>query len=109
MRCKTIQNTKCQNYLVGEVIQEQIGGLEQCWNKLMEQISMESTKTHQKKGSIWRLCFVVSQGRKNTLRQIQEKYGLVQLGYNIAYIKILFFFFLLTILNQTQYWLILTS
>jgi hypothetical protein len=29
-----------------EVIREQIGGSEQCWNKLVELIYMESTKTH---------------------------------------------------------------
>jgi hypothetical protein len=38
-----------------------------------------------------------------------RKDGLVYLGYNIAYPIILFFLFLLTILNQTQYWLMLTS
>jgi hypothetical protein len=32
-----------------------------------------------------------------------RKYGLVHSGYNIAYPIILFFLFLLTILNQTQY------
>jgi hypothetical protein len=39
----------------------------------MEQIFVESTETHREKNSIWRLCFVVSQGRKDTIGQIQEK------------------------------------
>jgi hypothetical protein len=34
---------------------------------------MELTKKHRKKVPIWRLCFVVSQRRKNTLGQVQEK------------------------------------
>jgi hypothetical protein len=35
--------------------------------------------------------------------------GLVHLRYNIVYPIILFFLFLLTILNQTQYWSMLIS
>jgi hypothetical protein len=38
-----------------------------------------------------------------------RKDGLAHLGCNIAYPRTLFFFFMLTILNQTQYWLILTN
>jgi hypothetical protein len=33
-----------------------------------------------------------------------RKYNLVHLGYNIAYPIMLFFLFILTLLNQTQYW-----
>jgi len=39
----------------------------------MEQIFVESTETHREKVQIWRLCFVVSQGKKDALGQIQEK------------------------------------
>jgi hypothetical protein len=39
----------------------------------MEHISMESIETHRKEVPIWKLCFVVSQGKKNTSKQIQEK------------------------------------
>jgi hypothetical protein len=39
----------------------------------VEQIFVELTKTHREEVPIWRLCFVVSQGRKDTLGQIQEK------------------------------------
>jgi hypothetical protein len=39
----------------------------------MEQIFVEPTKTYREEVSIWRLCFVVSRGRKDTLGQIQEK------------------------------------
>jgi hypothetical protein len=38
-----------------------------------------------------------------------RKDGLVHLRYNITYPIILFFSFLLTILNQTQYWSMLIS
>jgi hypothetical protein len=38
-----------------------------------------------------------------------KKVGLVHLGYTIANSIILFFLFLLTILNQTQYWSMLIS
>jgi hypothetical protein len=38
-----------------------------------------------------------------------RKDGLVNLGYSIAYPIILFFLFLLIILNQTQYWSMLRS
>jgi len=38
-----------------------------------------------------------------------RKDGLVHLRYSIAYLIILFFLFLLTILNQTQYWSMLIS
>jgi hypothetical protein len=38
-----------------------------------------------------------------------RKYGLVYSMYNITYPIILFFLFLLTILNQTQYWSMLIS
>jgi hypothetical protein len=38
-----------------------------------------------------------------------RKDGLVHLGYNIAYLIILLFLFLLTILNQTQYWSMLIN
>jgi hypothetical protein len=38
-----------------------------------------------------------------------RKDGLVHSGYNIAYPIILFFLFMLTILNQTQYWSMLIS
>jgi hypothetical protein len=34
---------------------------------------MESTTEHRKKKLFWKLCFLVSQGRKDTSRQIQEK------------------------------------
>jgi hypothetical protein len=67
------------------------------------QIFVESTKKHIEKAPIWRLCFVVSQGRKDTPKQIQKK-----MVWSIQGI-ILFFLFLLTILNQTQDWLMLTS
>jgi hypothetical protein len=39
----------------------------------MEHISMELIKTHREKVPIWRLCYVVSQRRKVTFGQIQEK------------------------------------
>ncbi len=39
----------------------------------MEQIFVESTKTHREEVPIWRLCSMVSQGRKVTSRQIQKK------------------------------------
>ncbi len=39
----------------------------------MEQIFVESTKKHREEISIWKLCFVVSQGRKDTIGQVQEK------------------------------------
>jgi hypothetical protein len=39
----------------------------------VEQIYVELTEKHKKEVPIWRLCFMVSQGRKNTSRQIQEK------------------------------------
>jgi len=35
----------------------------------MELISLELIKTHRKEIPIWKLCFVVSQGKKNTLGQ----------------------------------------
>jgi hypothetical protein len=38
-----------------------------------------------------------------------RKDGLAHSRYNIVYPTTQFFFFLLTILNQTQYWLMLTS
>jgi hypothetical protein len=38
-----------------------------------------------------------------------RKDGLAHLGYNIVYPITLFFLFLLTILNQTQFWSMLTS
>ncbi len=72
-KCKTNQNTNYQNYKIGEVKGEQIGGFEQCGNKLMEQINMESIEKHKKKVPIWRLCFMVSQGRNVNPGQIQEK------------------------------------
>jgi hypothetical protein len=46
---------------------------------------------------------------KNHIWASLRKYGLAHSGYNIAYPITLFFFFLLIILNQTQYWSILTS
>jgi hypothetical protein len=39
----------------------------------MEQICVESIEKHREEVSIWRLCFMVSQGRKDTHGQIQEK------------------------------------
>jgi hypothetical protein len=39
----------------------------------MEQIFVESIEKHKKEVPIWRLCFMVSQGRKGASRQIQEK------------------------------------
>jgi hypothetical protein len=38
----------------------------------MEQISVKSIEKHIEEVSIWRLCFMVSQGRKDTFGQIQE-------------------------------------
>jgi len=35
----------------------------------MELISLELIKTHREEIPIWKLCFVVSQGKKNTLAQ----------------------------------------
>jgi len=46
---------------------------------------------------------------KNHIWANLRKDGLAHLGYNIAYPITLFFLFLLTILNQTQHWSILTS
>jgi hypothetical protein len=34
--------------------------------KLVEQIFVESIETHREKVPIWRLCYVVSQGKKIT-------------------------------------------
>jgi hypothetical protein len=34
---------------------------------------MESTKKHKEEIPTWKLCFMVSLGRKNTLGQVQEK------------------------------------
>jgi hypothetical protein len=39
----------------------------------MEPIFVESIEKHREKNSIWRLCVMVSQGRKYTPAQIQEK------------------------------------
>jgi hypothetical protein len=36
----------------------------------MEQISMESIETHREEVPIWKLCYVVSQGRKVTFGQM---------------------------------------
>jgi hypothetical protein len=47
-------------------------------------------------------------GKKYTWENLRKD-GLVYLGYNIAYPIILFFLFVLTILNQVQYWSMLTS
>jgi hypothetical protein len=37
---------------------------------------VESTKTHKEEVPIWRLCSMVSQGKKYKFGQIQEKYCL---------------------------------
>ncbi len=50
---------------------------------------------------------IMSNGLPKEKKHIWEnlrKDGLVHLGNNIAYLIIFFFFFLSTILNQTQYW-----
>jgi len=39
----------------------------------MELISLELIKTHIEEIPIWKLCFAISQGKKDTLGQIQEK------------------------------------
>ncbi len=39
----------------------------------MEHIYMEAMETHKEKIPIWKLCYVVSQGRKYTYGQILEK------------------------------------
>jgi hypothetical protein len=39
----------------------------------MEQILVESTKKHKEEIPILRLCFVVFQGKNDTLGQVQEK------------------------------------
>ncbi len=39
----------------------------------MDHIYVESTKKHKEEVSIWRLCFMVAQGRKDTHGKIQEK------------------------------------
>jgi hypothetical protein len=40
---------------------------------MWEHIFVESIEKHSEEVSIWRLCFMVSQGKKNTFGQIQEK------------------------------------
>ncbi len=72
-KCSTNQSINCQNFRVGNVLREQIGNLEKSWRKLVEQIFLESTKKHKEEVSIWILCSLVSQGRKDTSRQIQKK------------------------------------
>ncbi len=64
------------------------------WNFLMwnQQKNIE-------KVSIWTLCFMVSQ-RKKDIWANSKIYGLVHSRYNIAYPIILFFLFMLIILNQ---------
>jgi hypothetical protein len=39
----------------------------------MEQIFMESLESHREEVIIWRLCYVVSHGKKITFRQIPKK------------------------------------
>jgi hypothetical protein len=39
----------------------------------MDLIFVELTKKHKDEVSIWRSCFVVSQGRKDTHEQVQKK------------------------------------
>ncbi len=39
----------------------------------MEHIYVKSIQTHKKNVPIWKLCYMVSQGRKNTSRKIQNK------------------------------------
>jgi len=52
---------------------KQIGGLKKCWKKLVQHIShVESIKTHREEVSIWRLCSMVSQGRKYSFGQTQK-------------------------------------
>jgi hypothetical protein len=46
---------------------------------------------------------------KKYIEANSRKDGFVHLGYNIAYPIIMFFLFMLTILNQTQYWSMLIN
>jgi hypothetical protein len=74
------------------------------WNKFM----WNQQKKYIEKVSIWRLCFMVFQGRKYTLGQIQEKwFGPFKVKYCLP--NNIPIFLLSTILNQIQYWSVLTN
>jgi hypothetical protein len=60
---------------------------------------VESTEKHRKEVPIWRLCFMVSQRRKDTSRQLQEKMVWSIQG-TILFINNIVLIFMLTILNQ---------
>jgi hypothetical protein len=64
---------------------------------------MESIEKHKEEISIWFLK------QKKTTWANSRKDGLVHSKYNIIYQIISFFLFLSTILNQIQYWSMLTS
>ncbi len=65
------------------------------WNKFLW-----SQYKNTNKIQIWRLCFMVSQGKRHTWEN-SRKEGLIHLGCNIAYpIILLFFLLMLIILNQ---------
>jgi hypothetical protein len=76
----------------------------------MEQIFVESTKTHREEVSIWKLCSLISFLREEIHTWANSrKDGLDHFGYIIANPTTQFFLFLLTILNQTQFWSMLIS
>jgi hypothetical protein len=58
---------------------------------------------------IWRLCFCGFPREKIHVWANLRKDGLAHSGYSNAYPITLLFLFLLTILNQTQYWSMLTN
>jgi hypothetical protein len=86
------------DYKVGEVTRKQIGGSKECWNKLVEHMSMESTKNTKKFQFGDMFCGFPKDKRHIWANSIKD--GLVHSRYNIAYPIILFFLFLLIILNQ---------
>jgi hypothetical protein len=74
----------------------------------MEHIYLKLTKTYIEEVPIWRLCFVVSQGKKTHLGKFKKGwFGPFRLQYYLP--NNIIFLNLLRILNQTQYWSILTS
>jgi hypothetical protein len=65
-------------------------------------------KKNTKKNALWFMPYGFLKEKKH-IWENSRKDGLVHSRYNIAYPITLFFLFLLTILNQTQYWSMLIS
>jgi len=66
-------------------------------------------KNTQIKSSNLAIMFCGFLREKKHTRVNSKKYGLVHSRYNITYPIMLLFLFMLQILNQTQYWSMLTS